>query len=137
MKQYRLCIRPAYAAPDEAVAGKKPRRVHHGQATLLTMRGYTYNSHYQCWNRILKAFANSLDPDEKPKNVASHQDPNSKKALANSVDPDETPHDVASHQGLRCLLKGISCWNQILKAFANGLDPDETPQNMASHQDPN
>ncbi|KAH3741661.1 hypothetical protein DPMN_048386 [Dreissena polymorpha] len=28
-----------------------------------------------------------------------------KKALANSVDPDETPHDVASHQGLGCLLK--------------------------------
>ncbi|KAH3802670.1 hypothetical protein DPMN_156348 [Dreissena polymorpha] len=29
-----------------------------------------------CWNRILKAFANSLDPDETPQNVASHQDPN-------------------------------------------------------------
>ncbi|KAH3867376.1 hypothetical protein DPMN_030502 [Dreissena polymorpha] len=30
----------------------------------------------KCWNRILKAFANSLDPDETPQNVASHQDPN-------------------------------------------------------------
>ncbi|KAH3804948.1 hypothetical protein DPMN_133240, partial [Dreissena polymorpha] len=29
-----------------------------------------------CWNRILKAFANSLDPDETPQNVASHLDPN-------------------------------------------------------------
>ncbi|KAH3835125.1 hypothetical protein DPMN_108468 [Dreissena polymorpha] len=29
-----------------------------------------------CWNRILKAFANSLDPDEMPQNVASHLDPN-------------------------------------------------------------
>ncbi|KAH3862477.1 hypothetical protein DPMN_025444 [Dreissena polymorpha] len=31
---------------------------------------------FQCWNRIVKAFANSLDPDETPQNVASHQDPN-------------------------------------------------------------
>ncbi|KAH3738536.1 hypothetical protein DPMN_045173, partial [Dreissena polymorpha] len=30
----------------------------------------------KCWNRIVKAFANSLDPDETPQNVASHQDPN-------------------------------------------------------------
>ncbi|KAH3704530.1 hypothetical protein DPMN_079586 [Dreissena polymorpha] len=30
----------------------------------------------QCGNQILKAFANSLDPDETPQNVASHQDPN-------------------------------------------------------------
>ncbi|KAH3889290.1 hypothetical protein DPMN_013343 [Dreissena polymorpha] len=30
-----------------------------------------------CGNRILKAFANSLDPGEAPQNVASHQDPNS------------------------------------------------------------
>ncbi|KAH3798111.1 hypothetical protein DPMN_151701, partial [Dreissena polymorpha] len=29
-----------------------------------------------CGNQILKAFANSLDPDETPQNVASHQDPN-------------------------------------------------------------
>ncbi|KAH3847841.1 hypothetical protein DPMN_090173, partial [Dreissena polymorpha] len=29
-----------------------------------------------CGNRILKASANSLDPDETPQNVASHQDPN-------------------------------------------------------------
>ncbi|KAH3858994.1 hypothetical protein DPMN_101640 [Dreissena polymorpha] len=29
-----------------------------------------------CWNRILKAFANSLDPDETPQNVASHPNPN-------------------------------------------------------------
>ncbi|KAH3755133.1 hypothetical protein DPMN_189820, partial [Dreissena polymorpha] len=29
-----------------------------------------------CGNRILKAFENSLDPDETPQNVASHQDPN-------------------------------------------------------------
>ncbi|KAH3753807.1 hypothetical protein DPMN_188457, partial [Dreissena polymorpha] len=31
---------------------------------------------FGCWNRILKAFANSLDPDETPQKVASHQDPN-------------------------------------------------------------
>ncbi|KAH3873283.1 hypothetical protein DPMN_036515 [Dreissena polymorpha] len=31
---------------------------------------------FQCWNRIFKAFANSLDPDETPQNMASHQDPN-------------------------------------------------------------
>ena len=31
---------------------------------------------FERWNRILKAFANSLDPDETPQNVASHQDPN-------------------------------------------------------------
>ncbi|KAH3866864.1 hypothetical protein DPMN_029987 [Dreissena polymorpha] len=28
------------------------------------------------WNRILKTFANSLDPDETPQSVASHQDRN-------------------------------------------------------------
>ncbi|KAH3811777.1 hypothetical protein DPMN_140193 [Dreissena polymorpha] len=28
------------------------------------------------WNGILKAFANILDADETPQNVASHQDPN-------------------------------------------------------------
>ncbi|KAH3749358.1 hypothetical protein DPMN_183855 [Dreissena polymorpha] len=31
---------------------------------------------YSRWNRLLNAFANSLDPDETPQNVASHQDPN-------------------------------------------------------------
>ncbi|KAH3746463.1 hypothetical protein DPMN_180871 [Dreissena polymorpha] len=30
----------------------------------------------QCGNRVVKAFANSLDPDETPQNVASHLDPN-------------------------------------------------------------
>ncbi|KAH3709805.1 hypothetical protein DPMN_069270 [Dreissena polymorpha] len=33
-------------------------------------------AHSTCGNRILKACANSLDPDETPQNVASHQDPN-------------------------------------------------------------
>ncbi|KAH3693247.1 hypothetical protein DPMN_192651 [Dreissena polymorpha] len=33
-------------------------------------------SRYPCWNRILKTFANRLDPDETPQNVASHQDRN-------------------------------------------------------------
>ncbi|KAH3879797.1 hypothetical protein DPMN_003703, partial [Dreissena polymorpha] len=37
------------------------------------LAGYLINSP---GNRILKAFANSLDPDETPQNVASHQDPN-------------------------------------------------------------
>ncbi|KAH3777178.1 hypothetical protein DPMN_178614 [Dreissena polymorpha] len=37
---------------------------------------YFLSELFQCWNRILKAFANSLDPDETPQNVASHQDPN-------------------------------------------------------------
>ncbi|KAH3754653.1 hypothetical protein DPMN_189334 [Dreissena polymorpha] len=32
---------------------------------------------FQCWNRILKAFANSLDPYETLHNVASHHDSNS------------------------------------------------------------
>ncbi|KAH3876724.1 hypothetical protein DPMN_000573, partial [Dreissena polymorpha] len=36
---------------------------------------------FQCGNRILKAFANSLDPDETPQNVASHLDPNSQKVF--------------------------------------------------------
>ncbi|KAH3720761.1 hypothetical protein DPMN_063665 [Dreissena polymorpha] len=31
---------------------------------------------WHCGNRILKAFANCLDPDETPQNVASHQDQN-------------------------------------------------------------
>ncbi|KAH3701074.1 hypothetical protein DPMN_076058 [Dreissena polymorpha] len=35
-----------------------------------------YETMKPCWNRILKAFANSLDPDETPQNVVSHQDPN-------------------------------------------------------------
>ncbi|KAH3881255.1 hypothetical protein DPMN_005179 [Dreissena polymorpha] len=30
------------------------------------------------WNRIWKAFANSLDPDERPQNMVYHQDPNCK-----------------------------------------------------------
>ncbi|KAH3769570.1 hypothetical protein DPMN_170843 [Dreissena polymorpha] len=70
----------------------------------------------ECGNRILKAFANSLDPDETPQNVVSHQDPNFCVQLGTG-----TP----------------MCWNRILKAFANSLDPDETPQKVASHQDPN
>ncbi|KAH3772348.1 hypothetical protein DPMN_173685 [Dreissena polymorpha] len=43
------------------------------------MRTHTGNSdvrYMRCWNQILKAFANNLDPDETPQNVASHQDPN-------------------------------------------------------------
>ncbi|KAH3873448.1 hypothetical protein DPMN_036683 [Dreissena polymorpha] len=35
----------------------------------------------QCWNRILKAFANSWDPDETPQNMVSHQDPNCLQAM--------------------------------------------------------
>ncbi|KAH3720425.1 hypothetical protein DPMN_063324 [Dreissena polymorpha] len=38
--------------------------------------GETSATPLSCWNQILKAFANSLDPDETPQNVASHQDPN-------------------------------------------------------------
>ncbi|KAH3888665.1 hypothetical protein DPMN_012704 [Dreissena polymorpha] len=70
-----------------------------------------------CGNRILKAYANSLDPDETPQNVATlginglspvfqergvmfHGEDElvlvRKKALANSVDPDETPHHAAT-----------------------------------------
>ena len=41
---------------------------------------YSYDNQYiypfERWNQILKAFANSLDPDETPQNMASHQDPN-------------------------------------------------------------
>ncbi|KAH3712285.1 hypothetical protein DPMN_071979 [Dreissena polymorpha] len=42
-----------------------------------------------CWNRILKAFANSLDPDETPQNVASHQDPNYNKEEEEEEDDDD------------------------------------------------
>ncbi|KAH3706225.1 hypothetical protein DPMN_065610 [Dreissena polymorpha] len=41
----------------------------------------------QCWNRIMKAFANSLEPDETPQSVASHQDPNSDDILADDKFP--------------------------------------------------
>ncbi|KAH3808908.1 hypothetical protein DPMN_137268, partial [Dreissena polymorpha] len=74
----------------------------------------------QCWNRILKAFANMLDPDETPQNVASHQDPNSDDILADQCLPQEF---VQAPRGW--------CGNRILKAFANSLDPDETPQSVA------
>ncbi|KAH3747272.1 hypothetical protein DPMN_181696 [Dreissena polymorpha] len=43
---------------------------------LPTKESQSTESMNECWNRILKAFANSLDPDETPQNVASHQDPN-------------------------------------------------------------
>ncbi|KAH3895602.1 hypothetical protein DPMN_019767 [Dreissena polymorpha] len=38
--------------------------------------GKTGLNPFSAGNRILKAYANSLDPDETPQNVASHQDPN-------------------------------------------------------------
>ncbi|KAH3850951.1 hypothetical protein DPMN_093427 [Dreissena polymorpha] len=41
-----------------------------------------------CWNRILKAFANSVDPDETPQNVASHQDPNCFEPVIHGVLPE-------------------------------------------------
>ncbi|KAH3790196.1 hypothetical protein DPMN_168392 [Dreissena polymorpha] len=41
-----------------------------------TSLSWRLTASYACGNRILKAFANSLDPDETPQNVASHQDPN-------------------------------------------------------------
>ncbi|KAH3833623.1 hypothetical protein DPMN_106935, partial [Dreissena polymorpha] len=44
--------------------------------TVLKVATITSPTVLKCWNRILKAFANSLDPDETPQNVASHQDPN-------------------------------------------------------------
>ncbi|KAH3791698.1 hypothetical protein DPMN_145187 [Dreissena polymorpha] len=78
-----------------------------------------------CGNRVVKAFANSLDPDETPQNVASHLDPNCK------------PLRLASYRHTYMYVHLVQCGNRILKAFANSLDPDETPQNVASHQDPN
>ncbi|KAH3747276.1 hypothetical protein DPMN_181700, partial [Dreissena polymorpha] len=42
------------------------------QEQLTVCSGNLGNSQYvQCGNQILKAFANSLDPDETPQNVAS------------------------------------------------------------------
>ncbi|KAH3858853.1 hypothetical protein DPMN_101494 [Dreissena polymorpha] len=38
----------------------------------------------ECWNRILKAFANSLDPDETPQNMAEPS-LSEKKAYADSL----------------------------------------------------
>ncbi|KAH3696474.1 hypothetical protein DPMN_083939 [Dreissena polymorpha] len=45
------------------------------------------NCSCNCGNRILKAFANSLDPDETPRSVASHLDPNSDDILADDKFP--------------------------------------------------
>ncbi|KAH3813272.1 hypothetical protein DPMN_141725 [Dreissena polymorpha] len=42
-----------------------------------------------CWNRILKAIANSLDPDEMPQKVASHQDPNFVMIMLVHIDDDD------------------------------------------------
>ncbi|KAH3715550.1 hypothetical protein DPMN_058261 [Dreissena polymorpha] len=44
-----------------------------------------------------------------------------KKDFANSIDPVETPHDAASHQGLRCVLKGISCYLRSNQAKIRAL----------------
>ncbi|KAH3716715.1 hypothetical protein DPMN_059443, partial [Dreissena polymorpha] len=41
-----------------------------------------------CWNLIFKAFANSLESDETPQNVASHQNPNCKSEFHLSLLPD-------------------------------------------------
>ncbi|KAH3709240.1 hypothetical protein DPMN_068702 [Dreissena polymorpha] len=51
-----------------------PKSMH--KAELVRSNQTGQNRTTKCWNRILKAFANSLDPDETPQNVASHQDPN-------------------------------------------------------------
>ncbi|KAH3820954.1 hypothetical protein DPMN_122707 [Dreissena polymorpha] len=46
------------------------------QAAIFAAAAEVKVSTHLCQNQILKAFANSLDPDETPQNVASHQDPN-------------------------------------------------------------
>ncbi|KAH3863916.1 hypothetical protein DPMN_026922 [Dreissena polymorpha] len=51
---------------------------------------------HQCWNRILKAFANNLDPDEMPQNMASHQDPNCAIASQVTVGEHGFPSAIAS-----------------------------------------
>ncbi|KAH3746939.1 hypothetical protein DPMN_181357 [Dreissena polymorpha] len=113
-----------------------------------------------CGNRILKAFANSLDPDETPQNVmrrhrtwrliriqtqnnynnSNHNNHNTNNG--GNDNNDENDYDAAATAGD----DGgddddddddDDRWNGFSKAFANSLDPDETPQNVASHQDPN
>ncbi|KAH3719199.1 hypothetical protein DPMN_062031 [Dreissena polymorpha] len=56
----------------------------------------------QCWNRILKAFANSLDPDEKPQNVASHQDPNSFRGFTTTTAITLTYGNTSTHINRPC-----------------------------------
>ncbi|KAH3770228.1 hypothetical protein DPMN_171512 [Dreissena polymorpha] len=57
----------------------------------------------RCGNRILKAFANSLDPDETPQNVASHQDPNfvhlNNSKLEREIERND-PHKVGSNRSI-------------------------------------
>ncbi|KAH3777775.1 hypothetical protein DPMN_179223 [Dreissena polymorpha] len=52
--------------------------------------------------------ANSLDPDETPRSVASHRDPNllepNFEVFANSLDPDETPQNVAERTLIKVLV---------------------------------
>ncbi|KAH3718104.1 hypothetical protein DPMN_060903 [Dreissena polymorpha] len=52
-------------------------RTNSGEDTAISCPILGSVKFFMCGTRILKAFANSLDPDETPQNVASHQDPNS------------------------------------------------------------
>ena len=58
--------------------------------------------------------------------------------FANSVDPDEMPHNVAFHLGLHCLSRVIIFFkidflSDVFFSFTNSVDPDEMPHNVAFH----
>ncbi|KAH3822584.1 hypothetical protein DPMN_124368 [Dreissena polymorpha] len=74
--------------------GRSKERSHNGDQTryLLLTKKTPYPLHHDLTLSVrepnLKAFANGLDPDETPQNVASHQDPNYK--------PNKNPVEVKS-----------------------------------------
>ncbi|KAH3866809.1 hypothetical protein DPMN_029932, partial [Dreissena polymorpha] len=78
---YFFQIQPAQAlAALEATMETEELEMYKARTTDLLEKPVrhfsTFDGNDTCWNQILKAFANSLDPDETPQNVASHQDPN-------------------------------------------------------------
>ncbi|KAH3897461.1 hypothetical protein DPMN_021649 [Dreissena polymorpha] len=58
------------------VCERKFSRKHHMLDHMKRAHAEKNDGEFSCGNRILKAFAISLDPDQTPQNVASHQDPN-------------------------------------------------------------
>ncbi|KAH3791858.1 hypothetical protein DPMN_145349, partial [Dreissena polymorpha] len=98
----------------------------------------------KCGNRILKACANSLDPDETPQNVASHQDPDfpyqpvqSHISLCSPISACAVPYQpVQSHISLCTPISACAVPYQPrpeIRGIANCVNPDETPHDAASH----
>ncbi|KAH3787971.1 hypothetical protein DPMN_166098 [Dreissena polymorpha] len=81
-----------------------------------------------CGNRILKAFANSLDPDETPQNVASHLDPNLTTAIqysqrgTNIILGHATARIVGTRRPRRVFTRRI--------AEARGIDPRKDAESI-------